>query len=202
MSPVNMQSASCLNILETAESLVRQKGFGATTVDQICKASGVTKGAFFHYFKSKNELGLEMLRRVDEDLKNSPACCCESAPTDPLDRVMYAIDSMAEGAMDAKSKCGILSTFAQEMCGTDGDIAKLCQCICNSAVDDFKAIFQAAKDEYAPDREIDIDAMTETLFALRQGAAVMAKAQGSKDVIPQVYGSYKAMVRSIFQPDR
>ncbi|OIJ10224.1 TetR family transcriptional regulator [Anaerobacillus arseniciselenatis] len=43
-------------ITEVALQLFEQNGFHAVTVDKIVKTSGVSKGAFYHYFKSKDEL--------------------------------------------------------------------------------------------------------------------------------------------------
>lgn len=40
--------------------LVRLQGFGNTSVDQLCQAAGVTKGAFFHHFVSKEMLGVAL----------------------------------------------------------------------------------------------------------------------------------------------
>ena len=200
MSKANTESESCQLILESAETLVRQKGFGASTIDEICKTAGVTKGAFFHYFKSKKALGLEILSRMERDMCSSPACCPESAPKDSLERVMYAIDCMEQASMDPTSKCSFIGVFAQEMCSTENEISQKCLRICSMAIENFQAIFQAAKDDYAADRDIDVAAMTKTLFALRQGAAVMSKAQGSTDVIPQVFSSFKSMVQCLFKP--
>ena len=44
-------------LLDAAIALIRQQGFSATTVDQLCGMAGVTKGAFFHHFASKDALG-------------------------------------------------------------------------------------------------------------------------------------------------
>ena len=44
------------HLLEAGISLIRKKGFHATSVDEICLEAEVTKGAFFHYFKSKEDL--------------------------------------------------------------------------------------------------------------------------------------------------
>lgn len=203
MSPANKQSESCQNILAAAESLVRQKGFSASTVDDICKAAGVTKGGFFHYFKSKNALGLELLNRIDESFSNEQ--CCKQTPNlpeDSLEQLLFAIDRMAEGATDPESNCCILGVFAQEMCETDQAISDLCQSICNKAMDQFRAAFQAAKDDYAPNSDVDPNAMTETLFALRQGAAVMAKAQDNPEIIANVYANYKTIVRTVFTTNK
>jgi TetR/AcrR family transcriptional repressor of nem operon len=38
--------------------VVRAKGYAATTVEDICNEAGVTKGSFFHHFKSKDERAL------------------------------------------------------------------------------------------------------------------------------------------------
>lgn len=45
-------------ILNVATDEIRQKGFGATRIDDICKAAGVSKGAFFHHFDSKDAMGV------------------------------------------------------------------------------------------------------------------------------------------------
>ena len=45
-------------LLDATLRMVRQQGFAATSVDELCKAAGVTKGAFFHHFDSKEALGV------------------------------------------------------------------------------------------------------------------------------------------------
>jgi TetR/AcrR family transcriptional repressor of nem operon len=45
-------------LLEAARDTIRAKGFAATSVDDLCQAAAVTKGSFFHHFKSKEELGV------------------------------------------------------------------------------------------------------------------------------------------------
>jgi TetR/AcrR family transcriptional regulator, transcriptional repressor for nem operon len=47
-----------VKLIEAAIATVRYKGFSATSVDEICAAAGVTKGAFFHHFASKEALAV------------------------------------------------------------------------------------------------------------------------------------------------
>jgi AcrR family transcriptional regulator len=57
-------------ILTTAQKSFSQSGYDATSVAEICQAAGVSKGAFYHHFPSKQALFLELLAgwlsRLDE----------------------------------------------------------------------------------------------------------------------------------------
>jgi len=60
-------------ILNTALSEFAAHGYETTSVSQICTAAGVSKGAFYHHFQSKQALFLELLNdwldRIDLQLK-------------------------------------------------------------------------------------------------------------------------------------
>jgi TetR/AcrR family transcriptional repressor of nem operon len=45
-------------LLDAALVMIRTQGLAATSVDDLCRAAGVTKGAFFHHFRSKEELAI------------------------------------------------------------------------------------------------------------------------------------------------
>src|SRR5215467_6146581 len=79
-------------ILEAALSLVRTKGYEATTVDELCAAAGVTKGAFFHHFHSKEDLAVAAADHWSEMTGALFAEAPYHKLTDPLDRVLGYID--------------------------------------------------------------------------------------------------------------
>lgn len=51
-------------LLSAATKLFAQKGFDRTSVQEIVAAAGVTKGAMYHYFDSKDDLLSEIYGRV------------------------------------------------------------------------------------------------------------------------------------------
>jgi AcrR family transcriptional regulator len=51
-------------ILNAARSLFAEKGFEATSVQEIVESAGVTKGAMYHYFASKDDLLYEIYHRL------------------------------------------------------------------------------------------------------------------------------------------
>ena len=63
-------------IYNTAFELITQNGFDSVTVDEICRQSGVKKGAFYHHFKSKDDIVIEAYKLIDEDFIHE----CELLP--------------------------------------------------------------------------------------------------------------------------
>ena len=89
-------------ILNAALDLMRKDGFDAVTVRDICNHAGITTGAFYHHFKSKEELfdkGFEPMDRfMGSELK-------EHAGEDPLSRLLLILDRYAR----FMENCGVLA---------------------------------------------------------------------------------------------
>lgn len=80
--------------MDAAEALILRHGFAGTTVDAIIDRAGVTKGAFFHHFSSKAELGHEVVERFasrDRALLEEMVERAEHLSSDPLQQVLITI---------------------------------------------------------------------------------------------------------------
>ncbi|GAB2684808.1 TetR/AcrR family transcriptional regulator [Mucilaginibacter koreensis] len=53
-----------LMILQKSFDLVYERGFQATSIDDIIATTQVTKGAFFYHFKNKEDMGLALIKEV------------------------------------------------------------------------------------------------------------------------------------------
>lgn len=107
-------------LIDAAHALVRRQGWSATSVDQLCAAAGVTKGAFFHHFASKEALGVEAAAQWTERARvlifDAPALL---AVADPLARVIAHIDlrlAMLDGP--AEDYTCFVGTVVQEAYAT------------------------------------------------------------------------------------
>lgn len=58
-------------IYNIAFDLMEKKGFNNITIEDISKKAGVSVGAFYHYFKSKNDILFEIYHRADEYFKEN-----------------------------------------------------------------------------------------------------------------------------------
>jgi TetR/AcrR family transcriptional repressor of nem operon len=79
-------------ILNAAADLIRQRGFGATSVADICAAAGVTKGGFFHYFASKDEMGVAVATYWQGVIERLFAGAPYHTVTDPVDKLLAYVD--------------------------------------------------------------------------------------------------------------
>ncbi len=56
-------------LFDTAAALFESKGYDDVSIDEICKKVGVTKGAFYGHFKSKDQIVLEKMASYDNVYK-------------------------------------------------------------------------------------------------------------------------------------
>lgn len=54
-------------LLTIAESIFLEKGYEQASIDDILKASGISKGAFYHYFRSKEEVMVASIETLLDD---------------------------------------------------------------------------------------------------------------------------------------
>lgn len=120
-------STARLKLLQAALSVIRAKGYNATSVDDLCVAAGVTKGAFFHHFKSKEALAVAAADHWSETTGALFAAAPYHALVDPLDRVFGYIDfraSLLTGPVEAFT-C-LVGTMLQETFATSSAIRQAC----------------------------------------------------------------------------
>lgn len=168
-------------LLEAATRLIREHGFTATSVDDLCAAAGVTKGAFFHHFASKEALGVAAAGHWSETTSAFFAGAPYHAPADPLERVLGYLDFRAaiiDGAI-AEFTC-LVGTMVQEIHETSPAIRAACEA---SIVAHAETLVPDIAEALAAQGVRDIDPRSLALHvqAVLQGGFILAKATGDPD---------------------
>ncbi|MCZ8170670.1 MAG: helix-turn-helix domain containing protein, partial [Brevundimonas sp.] len=77
-------------IIAAARELFLAKGFDGTSVAEICRLAGVSNGALFHQFPTKEDLGFAVYTLVRRDFWGR-VMAAMTEPDDPLDGVEAAV---------------------------------------------------------------------------------------------------------------
>jgi TetR/AcrR family transcriptional repressor of nem operon len=97
-------------ILDAASEIIAERGFNQTSVDDVIRRAGLCgKSHFYHYFKSKEELGFAVLDRRFEQFAGHMLSLMRNPGVDPLERLFQFIDSMVE--LQAQRRCKGGSVF-------------------------------------------------------------------------------------------
>ena len=125
--PAATRSSSRERLLDAAVGVIRTRGLHATTVDDLCVAAGVSKGAFFHHFASKEDLAIAAADHWSAMTGDLFAGAPYHEADDPADRVLGYLDFRASliGDEIARYSC-LVGTMVQEAYVTSPAIRDAC----------------------------------------------------------------------------
>ena len=165
-------------LLAAAFRVIRRQGYAGTTVDDLCREAGVTKGAFFHHFAAKDALAIAAAEHWSTVTGARFAAAPYHQPADPLDRVLAYLDFRAEllrGELP-EFTC-LVGTMAQETYATNDPIRAACGASIRGHADTLVADLDAArKQRRIRDRSWTAASLALHTQAVIQGAFVVAKA--------------------------
>lgn len=168
-------------LIAAAIATVRYKGFSATSVDEICQAAGVTKGAFFHHFASKEALAVEAAGAwteiAEQRIFTQPNW---TRIPDPLERLLGHIDfrlSMIDGP--AEDFTCFVGTMVQESYNSSDPIRAACDASLHAYALRLAEDIQQAIDIYGIASGVSAVSLAFHIQTVLQGAFILAKANGN-----------------------
>jgi TetR/AcrR family transcriptional repressor of nem operon len=186
-------------LLDAAFSVIRAKGYAATTVDDLCAAAGVTKGAFFHHFKSKEDLAVAAANHWSEVTGALFASAPYHAPADPLDRVLGYLDfrkGLLKGQVP-QFTC-LVGTMVQETYDSSPPIRDACDASISGHAATLEADIAEAMAQYGVGGEWTAKSLALHTQAVLQGAFILAKAKGNSEVAAQSIDHLRRYIEFLF----
>ncbi len=165
-------------LLDAAVTLIRSRGYEATRVDEVCAAAGVTKGSFFHYFKSKEDLAHAAAQRFAERADALFAGAPYHAAATPLARLLAYVEfriAMISGEL-ADFTC-LLGMVSQETFLTHPGLASAGGSHIREHAATLLPDIRAARAALAPDADWSAESLALHIQAVVQGSFVLAKSQ-------------------------
>lgn len=170
-------------LLEAGVELIRARGYNGTTVDDICTSAGVTKGGFFHYFDSKDDVAGAALAAFDEARTELYRTAPFRQIPDPLERVFARLD-FEKSLIDSstKTKGCLAGMLAQELALNRSEFRTVCREFFDKWADDWAKDLAAAKAKYAPQASFDPRAVALFFTSISQGSHILSKSFGNNEV--------------------
>ena len=189
-----------LKLVDAGIALMRARGYNATTVDEICAAAGVTKGGFFHYFKSKDDIARAAVAHFFDDRVASYEAAPFRREKDPLDRVFGRLDYVKNTVGDKShvTKGCLIGMFAQELSVTNPGIREVCQNFFGRMVRDFTQDLADAKAQHAPDAQFDPQMMAQFYHSIVQGSLMLSKIAGNNQVLHDNIEQFRNLLKFHF----
>ena len=188
-------------LLDAALSLIREKGYSSTSVDDLCARAGITKGAFFHHFKTKDALAVAAANHWSE----ITAAFFERAPyhqhSDPLDRVLGYLEfrkAILTGEI-AEFAC-LVGTMLQETYGTHPDIREACEASISGHAATVGTDIAAAIKRHRIRATWTAESLALHTQAVLQGSFIMAKAKGGSTIAGASIDHLCRYIELLFQP--
>jgi TetR/AcrR family transcriptional regulator, transcriptional repressor for nem operon len=199
--PVRIKAISArTKLLEAATMIVREKGYSATSVDDLCKAAGVTKGAFFHHFASKEALAVAGAQAwTDHAQARIFTDAPWMRPEDPLDRLLAHIDfrlAMLDGPVEGFT-C-FVGTMVQETFATNDNIRAACDASITAYAERLAEDIQAAIDRHGIGHGVTALGLAYHIQAVLQGAFILAKSKGDPAIARETVIHLKRYVGMLF----
>jgi TetR/AcrR family transcriptional regulator, transcriptional repressor for nem operon len=190
-------------LLDAALALVRRNGWAATSVEQLCRVAGVTKGAFFHHFESKEALGVAAAQRWTEVTTPLFANAPYHRHVDPLDRIFGYLDfrrAIVHGPLEAFT-C-FAGTTVQETFAASEPIRAACGDSITGHASSLEADFEAALRKYLPRERVTAQGLALYTQTVLQGGFVLAKARGDASPLLDGIAHLKRYLKLLFNPVR
>ncbi len=161
-------------ILEEALKLFQEKGISETSIADIEQAAGVSKGALYFHFPSKETLALEALRKAREAFKQFLfEAFSEGPPRRSLRRFFEMVyQKLAEEGF--RTGC-LFGNTAIEVANRESPIRDFIEEIFEDWKENLKEVLAQAQDRGCLCRELNPEALALFLIAALEGAILLAR---------------------------
>lgn len=164
-------------VLKSGLKLICTKGYNSLGVDEICKSTGITKGAFYHAFKSKENFLLNGLKLYGEmtTKRLKAQLSKENAKPLAIDRLKDLYDSMFDVQPKNNFMGCMVNNVMSELGSNNATVGSAASIEFNSFIEAIEPCVKEAQMDGDLTSSIDSKTLTELLHSAFYGALTRAK---------------------------
>ncbi len=113
-------------LLEKGLTLMLEKGFHNTGIQEALKAADVPKGSFYHFFENKEDFGRQVLERYSEEGGEQAAAVLADPAAPPLERLRTFFSAGCQQSAESGYRGGcLLGNLTQELADQNPEFAEI-----------------------------------------------------------------------------
>jgi TetR/AcrR family transcriptional repressor of nem operon len=192
-------------ILDAAQDLILDHGFGSTTVDAVVGRAGITKGAFFHHFGSKADLARALVDRYAAMDREHLAHHLERArklASDPLQRVLVLIglyEEDFEALAEPFPGCLFASYIYENKLFDETTLGVLRESTLMWR-EEMKVLLEQVIAKYPPRMPVEVESLADLFYAITEGSFIMTKTLADRTLLARHAAHLRNYLQLLFDP--
>lgn len=180
------------HILDVSFFEIYTKGFNGVGVREIADKAGVTIGAFFHYFPTKQHVGFAIIEEVVRTGIMERWIKPLSAYKNPLQGILKCFKKTFDSWTDDLVKIGCpLNNLTQEMSATEPVLREKTESVLRDWISETEKHLKRAQSEGYLKKSTNTHEMATFIVTLQEGTFAMGKALQDRSVFDMMYTSLK-----------
>lgn len=192
-----------IRILDVAEKAILEKGFDATSIEEIIAALNISKSGFFYHYPDKNALARALLQRYldnENKLFDDLFARAKELDDDPLHTLLIGLKMMAELLDDLPNGhpgCRVAAVCYQDRL-FDPKVRDLNRDGLLSWRHRFRSMFEDIVAIYPPKEPVDLDHLADMFAGVTEGGIILGRALGQPHVVGAQVMQYRTYVKLLF----
>ena len=186
-------------LLQAASREIYRSGFQSASLGTILASTGVTKGALYYHFKSKEALGYAVVEEIIAPDVHGKWVRPLQGVKDPIDALIGAVRRIPVRLEDVRGGCQ-LNNLAQEMSPLDAGFRMRLEIIFDAWREAAASVLREGQIHGSVRRDVDPTNAAGLLIAMVEGYGSLAKNAQDPKVIKAGIKNIVAWLRSLHQP--
>ena len=168
-------------LMDLAYESIVEKGFAATSIEEMVEAAGITKSGFFYHFRDKNDLARQLFERFlseDEGIMETLEKRARELSDDPLQSFLIFLNLYAQmmDEMEALHPGCMVATVTYQERMFDAEVRQMNVDYLRRMRERFVRWLEEIVARYPPRIPVELDELADQLNVIVEGAIIQSKA--------------------------
>ena len=190
-------------LMDLAYESIVEKGFAATSIEELVEAAGITKSGFFYHFRDKNDLARQLFERFlseDEGIMETLEKRARELSDDPLQSFLIFLNVYAQMMDDMEALhpgCMVATVTYQERM-FDAEVRQMNVDYLRRMRERFVRWLEEIVARYPPRIPVELDELADQLNVIVEGAIIQSKALRDESLMGKQTRLYRNHIKLLF----